>query len=129
MVWPKTCNRTLFPLSLSSNWFLQTSTDLRPLFHWNTKQVFVYLSAEYTNGKGLENEVVIWDRIVRRQRDARIRIENGQNKYFFKDHSGSFRNVSEAEFTLKYNVMPWVGPLTYGEGAKTTSRVKFPLKA
>ncbi|KAG8836000.1 hypothetical protein FRC18_012080 [Serendipita sp. 400] len=86
--------------------------DLRPLFHWNTKQVFVYLSAEYTNGKGLENEVVIWDRIVRRQRDARIRIENGQNKYFFKDHSGSFRFVNRHRYphplSLSFILYPFI---------------------
>lgn len=27
--------------------------DLTPLFHWNTKQVFLYLEAEYTNAKGV----------------------------------------------------------------------------
>lgn len=110
--------------------FALTRVDLRSLFHWNTKQVFLYLSAEYTNRQGvreftqdrfiwvllpiatsfgslrpdffvflfrhhqLQNEVVIWDRIVRRRQDARVRIENGQNKYFFKEHSGSFRWVS-----------------------------------
>ncbi|KAG8850274.1 hypothetical protein FRB91_009259 [Serendipita sp. 411] len=36
--------------------------DLRPLFHWNTKQVFVYLSAEYTNGKGVSNHRRAWPR-------------------------------------------------------------------
>jgi signal peptidase complex subunit 3 len=106
----------------------------------------------------LDNEVVIWDRIVRRKQDARVRIENGQNKYFFKEHSGSFRyvfywsriahaqgppgpltscptpdllfprNVSEAQFVLKYNVMPYVGPLVYGEGGRTKGPVSFPSK-
>ena len=28
-------------------------TDLTPLFNWNTKQVFVYLQAEYDNVKGV----------------------------------------------------------------------------
>ncbi|KIM33770.1 hypothetical protein M408DRAFT_325375 [Serendipita vermifera MAFF 305830] len=102
--------------------------DLRSLFHWNTKQVFLYLTAEYTNRHGLNNEVVIWDRIVRRKQDARVRIENGQNKYYFKEHSGSFRNVSDAQFVLKYNVMPYVGPLMYGEGGRTQSSVRFPSR-
>lgn len=31
-----------------------------------------------------------------------------------------FRNVSPAVFSLKYNVMPYVGLLTYGEAARTT---------
>lgn len=44
----------------------------------------------------LVNEVVIWDRIVRRRQDARVRIENGQNKYVFKEHSGNFRYVGQS---------------------------------
>lgn len=27
--------------------------DLTPLFHWNTKQLFLYLEAEYTNSQGV----------------------------------------------------------------------------
>lgn len=92
---------------------LNFGTDLRPLFHWNTKQVFLYLTAEYQNRNGVSchfffpdsracltlddyqmlNEVVIWDRIVRRRQDARIRIQNAQNKYHFKEFSKSFRLV------------------------------------
>lgn len=35
----------------------------------------------------LDNQVVIWDRIVRRKRDAKINIEGLKNKYAFKDMS------------------------------------------
>ena len=27
--------------------------DLQPLFNWNTKQLFIYLEAEYANGQGV----------------------------------------------------------------------------
>jgi hypothetical protein len=47
------------------------SADLSSLFTWNTKQVFVYVSASWPNstlgddGKGeLVNEAVIWDSII-----------------------------------------------------------------
>lgn len=30
-------------------------TDLTPLFNWNTKQLFLYLGAEYTNAQGVCN--------------------------------------------------------------------------
>ena len=29
------------------------SEDLTPLFHWNTKQLFLYLEAEYENAQGV----------------------------------------------------------------------------
>jgi len=37
------------------------------------------------------NEVVIWDRIVRRREDAIIHIDNGSNKYAFREISKTFR--------------------------------------
>ncbi|KAJ7269778.1 signal peptidase 22kDa subunit [Mycena rebaudengoi] len=98
-------------------------SDLTPLFNWNTKQLFVYLDAEYTNAKGVENSVVIWDRIVRRKSDARIRFE-GKQKYSFRDASG-FKNAS-ATYTLRYNLMPHVGALLYGTAGTTNSSIAFP---
>ncbi|KAF8623666.1 hypothetical protein AX17_007364 [Amanita inopinata Kibby_2008] len=101
------------------------TADLSPLFHWNTKQLFVYLEAEYNNTQGAKNSVVIWDRIVRRKEDAYINV-SGKNKYTFRELSSSFKNVPPADFSLKYNVMPHVGVLTYGEAARTAEPVVFP---
>ncbi|PPQ67490.1 hypothetical protein CVT25_006031 [Psilocybe cyanescens] len=101
------------------------TADLTPLFHWNTKQLFLYLEAEYANKKGVKNEVVIWDRIVRRKEDAFIKFE-GKNKYVFRDISSSFNGVPPANYVLKYNIMPYVGLLQYGEAARTAEAVAFP---
>ncbi|KAF8597499.1 signal peptidase 22 kDa subunit [Ceratobasidium sp. AG-I] len=99
--------------------------DLSSLFTWNTKQLFVYMVAEYTNEKGMNNEVVMWDRIVRRKRDAKLNIESARAKYPLRDPSLTFRGASPANFTLKYNVMPWIGGLTYGIAAKVGEPVQF----
>ncbi|KAG5653049.1 hypothetical protein H0H81_002566 [Sphagnurus paluster] len=101
------------------------TADLTPLFHWNTKQLFLTLEAEYTNTQGVKNEVVIWDRIVRRKEDAVVSVL-GKNKYMFREVSASFKNVPPAHYALKYNVMPYVGALTYGEAGRTREPVAFP---
>jgi len=101
------------------------TADLTPLFHWNTKQLFLYLEAEYTNAQGVMNEVVIWDRIVRRKADAVIKVVGGKNKYSFREISSTFKNVPPARYTLKYNVMPHVGALVYGEAGTTIEEVPF----
>ncbi|KAJ7087401.1 signal peptidase 22kDa subunit [Mycena crocata] len=101
----------------------EIDADLSPLFNWNTKQLFLYLDAEYTNSKGVQNAVVIWDRIVRRKSDAKIHVE-GRQKYSFRDLSG-FRDAS-ATYTLRYNLMPHVGALVYGVAGSTNSSVAFP---
>jgi signal peptidase complex subunit 3 len=38
----------------------------------------------------VKNEVVIWDRIVRRKEDALVNVA-GRNKYVFRDLSRSFK--------------------------------------
>ncbi|KAJ6514535.1 signal peptidase 22kDa subunit [Mycena vulgaris] len=101
----------------------EIDADLTPLFNWNTKQLFIYLDAEYTNAKGVQNAVVIWDRIVRRKADAKIHFD-GRQKYSFRDISG-FREAS-ATYTLRYNLMPHVGALVYGTAGSTNSSVAFP---
>ncbi|KAF9030814.1 signal peptidase subunit [Hymenopellis radicata] len=103
------------------------SADLTPLFNWNTKQLFLYLEAEYENNQGVLNEVVIWDRIVRRKEDAVINVA-GKNKYHFKELSRQFRGVRAANYTLKYNLMPHVGLLTYGEAATSPAPVEFHIE-
>jgi hypothetical protein len=40
--------------------------------------------------------------------------------------ANNVRNVPPANYSLKYNVMPYVGYLTYGEIAKTAEPVAFP---
>ncbi|KAG6862268.1 hypothetical protein C0995_002199 [Termitomyces sp. Mi166 len=111
--------------SAANNQKTRNDIYLAPLFHWNTKQLFLYLEAEYTNAKGVKNEVVIWDRIVRRKEDAVINVI-GKNKYMFRDLESTFKNVSAAHYALKYNVMPYVGLLTYGEAGRTVDPVAFP---
>ncbi|KIY73258.1 signal peptidase [Cylindrobasidium torrendii FP15055 ss-10] len=91
--------------------------DLTPLFHWNTKQLFVWLEAEYTGSDGVTNEVAVWDRIVRRKEDAYLKV-NGRQQYPIKDMQKTFNGVPAFNFTLKYNLMPHVGLLTYGEAAR-----------
>ncbi|SPO26048.1 related to SPC3 - signal peptidase subunit [Ustilago trichophora] len=88
--------------------------DFSPLFDWNTKQVFVSLTATYDSPKHIKNEVVIWDRILRTKQDAHVSLNSARNKYGFREVGRQFKDIKNATFTLKYNVMPKVGMLQYG---------------
>lgn len=100
--------------------------DLSPLFNWNTKQVFVYLTAEYA-GKtaGSSNKVTYWDRIITSADDAVILVRNQNSKYSVWDLERSFRGRN-ATLKLEWNVQPWVGPLLYGE-TDTATTFQFAL--
>ncbi|CAM6127140.1 unnamed protein product [Calypogeia fissa] len=49
---------------------LNISGDLRSVFTWNTKQLFVFVVAEYKTPKNQINQVSLWDLIVERKEDA-----------------------------------------------------------
>jgi hypothetical protein len=40
--------------------------DMNPLFNWNVKQIFIYLSVEYTTEENVINQVVLWDTLIGR---------------------------------------------------------------
>lgn len=88
--------------------------DLLSLFNWNTKQVFVYLTAEYP-GKtdDSSNKVTYWDKIITNAKDAKIAVRNAKSKYSVWDVEKSFRGRN-ATLRLEWNVQPWVGPLLFG---------------
>jgi signal peptidase complex subunit 3 len=90
--------------------------DLNPLLNsYNTKQLFLYLTASFTDQLGQEeHDVVLWDRIITRgdmwdfrtvektkskgkpkknskKGRGNVRVEEGKNKYTWKMPSGSFR--------------------------------------
>lgn len=85
--------------------------DLTPLLNsYNTKQLFLYLTASYDDeASGDAHEVVLWDRILTRSdmRDFRtvgnavarknrshrskVRIEDVKNKYIWRNPSRSFK--------------------------------------
>ncbi|EJT99215.1 signal peptidase subunit [Dacryopinax primogenitus] len=119
--------------------------DLRPLFTWNTKQLFVYLVVDYLDGpnttlpssstgagEGLVyskrpgNEIVVWDRIVTREREARLRIEAGKTKYTLRAVGKKFFGAEPFRARLMYNIMPWVGILSYGTAAESKTAMDWP---
>lgn len=90
--------------------------DLAPLFNWNTKQVFAYLTAEYDGelNSNTKNVVTFWDKIIGSKENAHLQLENAKSKYTVWDLEDKFSG-RELTFKLKWNIQPWIGPLVYGE--------------
>ncbi|EPS62987.1 hypothetical protein M569_11803 [Genlisea aurea] len=107
---------------LNINWFqkkpdgddeisltLNVSADLQSLFTWNTKQVFVFLAAEYETPKNSLNQVSLWDGIIPTKQHAAFRIHTA-NKYRFIDQGSNLRG-KEFNLTLHWHVMPKTGKM------------------
>ncbi|WWC70963.1 uncharacterized protein I206_104916 [Kwoniella pini CBS 10737] len=123
-------------------------TDLNPLLNsYNTKQLFVYLTASYEEqSTGNSHEVVLWDRIIERAdlKDIRavgnkvpktksgrkgrgnVRVEEVKNKYQWRNPSGTFKDIEYANMTLHYSLMPYVGVLSSGVAATANGPVTIP---
>jgi signal peptidase complex subunit 3 len=89
---------------------LALDADLRSAFSWNTKQLFVYVQSEYATPDNAVNQVVLWDRIVTRQRDAHLRVKALRLKYPFIDRGRALRGRA-FNVTVVWDVMPKVGRL------------------
>eukprot|EP01130_Rhizamoeba_saxonica_P000464 TRINITY_DN10424_c0_g1_i1.p1 TRINITY_DN10424_c0_g1~~TRINITY_DN10424_c0_g1_i1.p1 ORF type:complete len:192 (-),score=21.81 TRINITY_DN10424_c0_g1_i1:27-575(-) len=86
--------------------------DFRPLWNWNTKQIFLYISAEYETAKYEKNNVVFWDMIIQRKEDSVFNLTNEASEYPLIDISKEFRN-KPVKFTLSYHETPIAGALLW----------------
>ncbi|ODN93399.1 signal peptidase [Cryptococcus wingfieldii CBS 7118] len=104
-------------------------TDLNPLLNsYNTKQLFVYLTATYEEeSSSAVHDVVLWDRIITRKKGrGNVRVEDGKNKYQWHNPSHTFKDIPTANFTLHYSLMPYVGVLSSGVAAVAEGPVAIP---
>lgn len=117
--------------------------DLSSLFTWNTKQLFVYVTAEWPGPGNATNEAVIWDSIItnpsadhlqnigpvamkklKRSAEGKtidpsrglLKLRNQKPKYQITHPSGRIAEKEDVTLKLHYNVQPWVGLLTWNQG-------------
>ncbi|KAJ0989503.1 hypothetical protein J5N97_007859 [Dioscorea zingiberensis] len=107
---------------LNINWFqkqpngndevsltMNISADLQSMFTWNTKQVFVFVAAEYETPQNALNQVSLWDGILPTKEHAKFWIHM-TNKYRFVDQGSNLRGKA-FNLTLHWHVMPKTGKM------------------
>ncbi|XKL64643.1 hypothetical protein PGB90_004729 [Kerria lacca] len=87
--------------------------DLSPLFNWNVKQLFVYLYAEYETSSNSLNQVILWDKIIRRGENANLNFKNMNLKYYFWDDGNGLKGNKNITLTLSWNIIPNAGCLSH----------------
>ncbi|MBN3284065.1 SPCS3 peptidase, partial [Polyodon spathula] len=101
------------------------TADILPIFDWNVKQLFLYLSAEYETKNNALNQVVLWDKIILRGENTNLSLKDMKSKYFFFDDGNGLRGNKNITLTLSWNVVPNAGILPLVMGSGHTS-VPFP---
>eukprot|EP00727_Mastigamoeba_balamuthi_P011190 m51a1_g6694 hypothetical protein (195) ;mRNA; r:79605-80261 len=140
------------PVSLQTGTFARThverpvfsfdlDADLSSLFNWNTKQVHLYVTADYTHA-GLRNEVVLLDRMVFTKDASRIHLHydgtaepqsycprsaktgwSGDCLYLLFDNAGTLAG-NTVRIVPRWRVIPVSGMLLSGNG--TASDIAVP---
>ncbi|KAJ2001302.1 Signal peptidase complex subunit [Coemansia sp. RSA 2322] len=83
--------------------------DLSTMFNWNTKLLFAYMTVDYTSVGFDTNRAVIWDRIIRNKRQAKLKLRKHHNKYALRNFGLTFDDVDGANLTLHINPVPYLG--------------------
>jgi len=100
--------------------------DLSPLFNWNVKVLFLYLSAEYATPTTTHNTAVLWDKIIMRGEKTSLDLKSIKTKYYFRDDTGTLSGEN-VTLTLSWNVMPNMGHLSWVKATETHS-FSFPAE-
>ncbi|NXT16946.1 SPCS3 peptidase, partial [Prunella fulvescens] len=97
---------------------IKSTLKLFFIFDWNVKQLFLYLSAEYSTKNNALNQVVLWDKIMLRGDNPRLSLKDMKSKYFFFDDGNGLKGNRNITLTLSWNVVPNAGilPLVTGSG-------------
>eukprot|EP00128_Syssomonas_multiformis_P008964 Colp12_sorted_trinity150504_noHs@18887 len=86
--------------------------DVSSLFNWNVQMLFLYVTAEYETRQHKVNQVVLWDRIVMRERSNHIiSVKDMKTKYDFFDATYGGLKGNNVTLSLHYNVIPLAGLL------------------
>jgi signal peptidase complex subunit 3 len=84
---------------------------MRPAFHWNVKQLFVYVVASYETESKVINQVVIWDKIVEAIDPEKVIKQDGVFvKYALVDQGDELRG-KVVNLQLMWDHMPITGTL------------------
>ncbi|KAK9838358.1 hypothetical protein WJX81_007033 [Elliptochloris bilobata] len=93
---------------------IKLDLDLRDLFTWNTKQVFVYALAEWATPRNHVNQAMVWSRIVQQPRGARVKeVVRIEYPYALTDQGVNLRG-REYNLTVAWETTPVVGALHKG---------------
>ena len=96
--------------------------DLNPAFHWNIKQLFVYVVASYKSDTNKNNQIVLWDKIVEATDSRENKIIKQDSifvKYALVDQGADLRG-RDVQLQIMWDHMPLTGFLYMGEQKKET---------
>uniref|UniRef100_UPI00398E8787 signal peptidase complex subunit 3-like n=1 Tax=Pristiophorus japonicus TaxID=55135 RepID=UPI00398E8787 len=87
------------------------NVDLGPIFNWNVKLLFLYLAAEYATENNVLNQVILWDKILKRGEYPRLDYHDMSPKYLFLDDANGLKGNKNVSLSFSWNIIPNAGIL------------------
>mmetsp|Transcript_73113 Transcript_73113/g.89706 ORF Transcript_73113/g.89706 Transcript_73113/m.89706 type:complete len:214 (-) Transcript_73113:87-728(-) len=86
---------------------LNGNIDLTDEWHWNTKQIFIWLSANYKTNKK-SSEISLWDRLIESKEESIFNLYNAKTEYDLIDMDLSLKG-NNISYILRWDIHPWIG--------------------
>ena len=103
--------------------------DMTPAFHWNTKQLFVYVVASYSTLSKEINRIVVWDYILKAVDPEKVIQEDDVLVEYSLTDQGNELRGKDVTLQLMWDHMPITGLLYIGEQpADQTSSFTLPTE-
>lgn len=83
--------------------------DFQDCFDWNVKQLFIYLTANYKSPDNVLNQIVLWDYIMSRGSDGKLKLKSQNPEYYMWDDGFGLRGNKNVTLTLSMNIVPNAG--------------------
>ena len=99
--------------------------DLRDEWHWNTKQLFVWITADWQS-KNERHSVSIWDRILLTRESSKFSLTQSDMKYVLWN-TGKGLKGSDITLTVHWDVHPWAGIIHRSKSTLKTGSLSFAL--
>ena len=106
--------------------FFDINADFTDCFDWNTKQVFVYVVAEYATKKHPVNQVTLFDRIITSKDDAQLVISRDAKYPLTHISNKGISNNPNVTLKLKYHIMCHSGVTHTKDVSSATVSLKMP---
>jgi signal peptidase complex subunit 3 len=96
------------------------NADLRPVFNWNVRMLYAWITVEYTKPSSVFNQFVIWDARVENADEALFELRRQHAKYDLVDADLELRGI-ELTLTLRWDIIPYVGIIKNSGGLDNNS--------
>jgi len=87
---------------------LDVDADVRTAFTWNTKQLYVFVAAEYSTPERPSNKVILWDEVLNSKEEGLFRLRARRSDYPLVDPYNGLKG-NDVKLTFGYCVMPYNG--------------------